>query len=292
MNLTVIGMIFISTFMHAGWNLLARHNHAERSFYQKMLLITVVVGFIPAVWSEMITHSLTPLAWMCVTGSGISAGVYLFFLARAYEEADFTVVYPVARALPVIFVAFGDVLRGRFLTPLGWLGIFFVTAGCFIVPQQSLRDIRINNYLKRATLWMLLAALGTVGYTILDKIAAEVIQPGPASAARYCYFYFALSYLPYVLLLRLFKAELTSNSKEEWFFVGIATIFGFGAYWLVVWAFQLSPYAGYIVAFRQFSIVIGAVLAFIIYKEGGVKVRLAGASLIVLGLLLISFFGG
>ncbi len=79
--------------------------------------------------------------------------------------------------------------------------------------------------------------------------------------------------------------------EKEWLFAGIATIFGFGAYWLVVWAFQLSPYAGYIVAFRQLSIVIGAVLAFVIYKEGGVKIRLAGASLIVLGLLLISFFG-
>ena len=291
MNSTVIGMIFISTFMHAGWNLLARYHHAERSFYQKMLTISVVVGFIPAVWSEMVTRSLTPLAWVCVTGSGISAGLYLFFLARAYEEADFTVVYPVARALPVIFVAFGDVLRGRFLTPIGWLGILLVTAGCFIVPQQSLRNLKISNYLNRSTLWMLLAAFGTVGYTLLDKIAAEVIPPGPASAARYCYFYFALSYLPYVLLLKLFKPERASNSTKEWIFAAIATVFGFGAYWLVIWAFQLSPYAGYIVAFRQFSIVIGAVLAFIIYKEGGVKVRLAGASLIVLGLLLISFFG-
>jgi len=52
MNYAVITLILVSTFMHAGWNILARYNHSERTFYQKMLMITLVVGFIPAVGSE------------------------------------------------------------------------------------------------------------------------------------------------------------------------------------------------------------------------------------------------
>jgi drug/metabolite transporter (DMT)-like permease len=291
MSLPVIGIVFISTFMHAGWNLLARWNHAERRFYQKMLTITLVIGFIPAVWSEVVVRSMTPLAWACVAGSGIFAGLYLFFLARAYEIADFTVVYPVARSLPVIFVAFGDVARGRYLTAFGWLGILMVAAGCTLVPQQTFGDLRLRNYFNRASLWMLLTALSTVGYTLLDKVAAEVVQQGPATAARYCYFYFAISFVPYILLLRLFRPERENATPNEWKLAGIATLFGFGAYWLVLWAYQLSPYAGYIVAFRQFSIVIGAILAFIIYKERGVKVRLTGALMIVTGLLLIALLG-
>lgn len=291
MTLNIIGLIFLSTFMHAGWNLLARYNHAERSFYQKMLAIATFVGFIPAVLSELKFPSMNAQAWICVSGSGIFAGLYLFFLARAYEDSDFTIVYPVARALPVLFVAFGDIVRGRTLTFLGWVGIFLVAAGCVIVPQKSLRDIRISNYYNRAGLWMFLAALGTVGYTILDKIGSESIPLGPISAAKYCYFYFAISYLPYLLLLRFFKPRKISNTTNEWVLAAIATMFGFSAYWLVIWAFQLSPYAGYIVAFRQFSIIIGAVIAFIIYKEGGIKVRLVGALSISLGLLLIGLWG-
>ena len=83
--------------MHAGWNLLARFNHAERAFYYKMLVLTLVAGFIPAVWTEISTRSMTSVAWWCVAGSGFCAALYLFFLARAYETSDFTVVYPVAR---------------------------------------------------------------------------------------------------------------------------------------------------------------------------------------------------
>jgi drug/metabolite transporter (DMT)-like permease len=290
-SLFVILIVLISTFMHAGWNLLARYSHAERTFYYKMLLITLVVGFIPAVWSEIATQSMTTLAWWCVIGSGICAALYLFFLARAYESSDFTVVYPVARALPVIFVAMIDVARGRPLTPFGWLGIFLVAAGCVLVPQQSFKDIKLSNYWTRATLWMFLAAMGTVGYTFLDKIAAEVVQQGAATAARYGYFYFAISFFPYVGFLRLSGSGPDRDVPINWRLAALGALFGFGAYWLILWAYQLSPYASYIVAFRQFSIVIGAIFAFIIFKEQGVAIRLVGAMLIVCGLILIAVLG-
>ena len=291
MSLFVIFIIICSTFMHAGWNLLARYNRAERDFYFKMLVIMVVTGFVPAVWSELVTRSLTPTAWWCVLGSGFSAGLYLFFLARAYEESDFTVVYPVARSLPVIFVAFIDVLRGRELTVFGWLGILMVAAGCVFVPLRSFRDFSLGNYFNRASLWMFFAALGTVGYTTLDKIAAEVVQQGPATAARYGYIYFAVSFFPYLGFMKLARPVVVKDSSQDWKIAVLAALFGFGAYWLILWAYQLSPYASYIVAFRQFSIVIGALLAFIIYKEQGVAVRLSGAVMITLGLVLIALLG-
>ena len=291
MSPTVILIVLISTFMHAGWNLLARYTHAERAFYFKMLLITLLVGFIPAVWSELQTHSMAATAWWCVIGSGISAAIYLFFLARAYESSDFTIVYPVARALPVIFVAIIDIIRGRQLTTFGWIGILLVAAGCVLVPQRSFKDIKLRNYWNLATLWMLIAALGTVGYTLLDKIAAEVVQQGPSTAARYGYFYFAISFFPYVGFLKLSGSKTTSDNSQDWKLAIFGALFGFGAYWLVLWAYQLSPYASYIVAFRQFSIVTGAIIAFIVFKEQGVAVRLAGAILIVSGLVLIALFG-
>lgn len=254
----------------------------------------VAGGFIPAVWSEIVTRSLTPTAWWCVIGSGFSAGLYLFFLARAYESSDFTIVYPVARSLPVIFVAIIDVLRGRYLTTIGWVGIILVAGGCTLVPLRTFKEFAIKKYFNRASLWMFLAALGTVGYTLLDKIAAEVVQQGPATAARYGYMYFAFSLVPYMVFLKLFKTNESPNPNGKsmgWKLAIPAALLSFAAYWLVLWAYQLSPFASYIVAFRQFSIVIGAILAFVIYKEEGVAVRMSGASLITLGLILIGVWG-
>jgi len=291
MSLWVIVLVLCSTFMHAGWNLLARYERSESAFYRKMLIAIAVVGFAPGVLSEALTRSLTLKAWGCVTGSAFCAGLYLFFLARAFESSDFTVVYPVARALPVIFVAMGDVLRGRYLTGLGWLGILLVASGCALVPLRSFRDLAFRRYFNRASLWMLFAALGTVGYTLLDKVAAEVVQQGPATAARYGYMYFTISFAPYAAFLRISKRENHNSNTAGWKLAIPAAALSFGAYWMILWAYQLSPYASYIVAFRQFSIVIGAVFAFIIYKEQGVAVRLMGALLITSGLALIGVWG-
>jgi uncharacterized membrane protein len=60
---------------------------------------------------------------------------------------------------------------------------------------------------------------------------------------------------------------------------------------LVLWAYQLSTQTGYVVAFRQFSIVIGVVLAFAIYREPGVFVRTVAMLLIVAGLVTIGLWG-
>lgn len=140
---------------------------------------------------------------------------------------------------------------------------------------------------------MLLTALGTIGYTYLDKIAAEVVQQSPATAARYGYVYFAISFIPYSLFL---KFSHPTSPKERpnpkgWKLAVPAAILSFGAYWLILWAYQLSPYASYIVAFRQFSIVIGSAVALTFYRESGLAVRLSGALLITAGLILIAVLG-
>jgi hypothetical protein len=82
-NSFVIAIALVSTFMHAGWILLARKVRSESEFYKKMLIITLLVGFLPAVVSETRTGSMTPLAWACVIASVISAVFYLFGLVKA-----------------------------------------------------------------------------------------------------------------------------------------------------------------------------------------------------------------
>lgn len=287
----VIALVLVSTFFHAGWNLLARYAGSEDIFYKRMLIITMIAGFLPAVISEIRTGSMTPLAWACVVGSGTCAAFYLYGLARAFAASDFTIVYPVARALPVVFIALVDVLRGRYLTPLGWAGIGLVVIGSVLVPQQRFGDFRIRNYMNIAVLWMVVAALGTIGYTLLDNLAAEVVQSGPATAARYAYFYFSISFFPYVLLMRSVKPSPEARKDHGWILPGIGALLAFGAYWLILWAYQLNLVTSYIVAFRQFSIVIGASMAFLIFKEKGFFVRISGAVLITSGLILIGLWG-
>jgi drug/metabolite transporter (DMT)-like permease len=291
MNPFVIALILSSTVMHAGWNLLARYRRSEADFFSRMLTVVVLVGFVPGILSEALTRSLNLTAWVCVLGSGCFCALYFFCLARAYACSDFTTVYPVARALPVLLVGMGDVARGVYPTGIGWMGMLLVIAGCFLAPLRSFRDFSARAYLNRTSLYMLVTAIGTVGYTLLDKIASEVVLQGPATAARYGYLYFLISFVAYRLLLWIFRSEGRELQMVGWRFPFYAAFLTFGAYWLILWAYQLSRHASYIVAFRQFSIVIGVILGFVIYKEQGLVVRGAGTSMIALGLVLVGLWG-
>jgi drug/metabolite transporter (DMT)-like permease len=292
MNPYVITLILISTVMHAGWNLLARYQRSEARFFSRMLTVVVLVGFVPGILSEAFSHSLNSTAWVCVLGSGSFCALYFFCLARAYSASDFTTVYPVARAMPVFLVGLGDVARGIYPTAIGWIGMLLVIAGCFLAPLTSFRDFRARSYLNRTSVYMLLTAVGTVGYTLLDKIASELVVQGPATAARYGYLYFLISFVAYRVLLRIFRREGQESHAVGWRFPFYAAFLTFGAYWLILWAYQLSRYASYVVAFRQFSIVIGVILGFAIYKEQGLVVRAVGTFMITLGLVLVGLWGG
>lgn len=291
MSVAAISLVLVSAFMHATWNLLARHRKSEMAFFSRMLLIIMAIGLLPVIAGEIVSHSIPKKAWLCALGSGFCGALYLYSLASAYRSSDFTVVYPVARALPVLLVGLGDVLRGRLLTPPGWVGLVLVAAGCLLTPLCSFREFSIRRYVHRSILWMMLAALGTVGYSLLDKTASEIVNQGPGTAAKYCYLFFSFSALFFFALQKAARTNSRQNDDVGLKLPAVGAVCFFGAYWLVLWTFQFTRHASYVVAFRQFSIIIGVVAAFFIYKERGVVVRLAGAVLITIGLVLVGVFG-
>jgi len=288
---SAIALILISTFLHAGWNLLARAGRKEHAFLLQTLCAIVVLGLVPAVIGLVRLPPFPARTRVCAIVSGCFCGVYYLGLARAYGAGDFTVVYPLARALPVLFVSIGDVARGRPPSPLGWVGMALVAGGCLCVPMRSLRDFSVKRYFTRTTAWALVTASATVGYTLVDKFAAEAAHGDPSYAAVYGYVFFCVSALVYGLCLSALRRRGREWQRVGWGLPVLAGALNFGAYWLVLWAYQLAQRASYVVAFRQFSIVVGVVLAFVWFREKGAAVRIAAACVIVLGLVLIAAGG-
>ena len=131
-------------------------------------------------------------------------------------------------------------------------------------------------------------------WTLADKVGSEAIRAvraGPVSAMLYCYLFFAVSAVTFLILLRIFGRPQEDREAVGWKYPILAGLLSFGSYALVLWAYQLTQRAGYVVAFRQFSIVIGVVLASVWFREKGAAIRIAAACVMVLGLALIGVFG-
>ncbi|MGD2175313.1 MAG: hypothetical protein PVJ27_07915, partial [Candidatus Brocadiaceae bacterium] len=166
-----------------------------------------------------------------------------------------------------------------------------VVAGCVLAPQESLRGFDLRRYHLREVAWILLTAAAIVGFTMLDKLAQEIVRQGPGSAALYCGIWHMCASATYLALDGLSGTESRDGERVGWALPAAGAVLGLMSYTLVLWAFQLWPQAGYLLALRQFSIVIGVVAAFIIHREAGAAVRLPATAAIVTGLALLVLFG-
>lgn len=298
-------LILASCFTHASWNLIARRSRQEVEFFRRMLILFVPASALVLVVSGVVGVDFPPEAFLYAMGAGLFCGLYFFFLGMSYQVSDFTVVYPVARALPVLLIAVLDnVLLARRPSALGWLGMVIVTVGCIFAPQKSLKEFSHRHYTSKTFLFIFLTAAATVGFTMLDKRAAEIIRNsiasanadppayaglGPALAQTAVFHMFAAAV--YVTTAAFFLPAPDRERTPGWLNPFWTVLLGFLTYTMVLWAFQMEETTAYLVAFRQFSIVVGVVAAFAIYKEKGLAVRLPASLAIVAGLVLVALSG-
>jgi drug/metabolite transporter (DMT)-like permease len=288
MSPLAILLILISTFLHAGWNLLLRSRRDDYTILRASIVIAVV-GLGPAVVAELLGTRFPPMAWLCLLASGIFEAFYNLGLSRGYQTGNFSYVYPAARALPIILVALADMAQGHWPSVLAWVGMGLVSIGCVIMPLESLSKFNLALYWNRATFWVIVTAVGTVGYTLADKIAVDQIEAGPVTAARYNVYGMTLSAIAYWLMFKLMRQPLSGeNGWTAWKWPLLAAGAIFGAYWLVLWSYQLSWNTSYVVAMRQFSIVIGVIIGVFMFHEPAPAWRIAAALTIALGVACVA----
>ena len=277
--------------MHAGWNLLAR-SQQQRDIFLSVLLVVAVVAVGPALWAEWgEVPVLTAVYPLLLLTAGFES-LYYFGLLRGYQSGDFTVVYPVARSLPVLMLALVDFGRGQPPSPWGWLGMVLISLGCLLIPLHHWQDFSWGHYWQPMMGWALLAAWGTVGYTLVDKAAAAQLAPGWQTAVRYVSLMYPLTAVGYWLTLKLLKLPIHAlPSRRSWPIVLLAAACMFGAYALILWVYQLTEKVSYIVALRQFSIVLGVIIGAVIFREPAPRWRIAMSLLIVTGITLIAVWG-
>jgi len=288
MALFSLVLVFTSAIIHASWNLIVRSRGANQMLLRVPLLIALL-GAGPALWLEWNGAHFSPFVWLLLFLTSIFQGFYYMGLLRGYEDGDFTMVYPIIRALPVLFIALFDAARGNQPSPVAWLGMGLVSLGCLVIPHTSFRNLRLAVYRTRAMAWVLLAALGTVGYTAVDKLAAEAMAPGAATAAHYYIYESAITFLLLWLVLRLQRLPTgLTQLRTDWRWSTVAALGVFTSYWLILWAYQINAQASTIVAMRQFSIVIGAVGGALLFQEPARHLRITAAAMITLGVFLIA----
>lgn len=272
MPATALALALGAAFLHAFWNLLvARAPDIEAT--TAVALLVGIVAFAP----------VTALAWdaesevlpfLLVTA--LLQLAYFVLLTAAYGRADLSFVYPIARgSAPVIVLVAALVLLGEAASVPQVIGVLTVAAGVILVRGLS-------GGARAADLALALAVGCCIAaYTLVDSRGIQYASP---------IVYQELSMIPAALgflLLTLRRRGRTAVRRAlgpASVAAGLAT---FGAYILVLAALARAP-AAPVAAVRETSVVIATLLAVPLLHERVGPARLAGAGLVVVGVLLLA----
>ncbi len=156
-------LIVVSAFTHAGWNLLGKRRCPSPAFFLAANAAAVVcLGPLLIYFRETLPLIPGPV-WMMLAAAGAFQALYFAGLGWAYASGDMSLVYPLARAMPVLIV-FAVTLalgRGHEVGRIGAVGMGLVALGCLMLPMKRLRDLRPGVYLRACCLLALVAAVGT-----------------------------------------------------------------------------------------------------------------------------------
>lgn len=278
MSASALLLVLGAAAMHAGWNALAKRTTQPLIFLGASVTLGTAVLIPPAAWI-VAREGFAAAAVPFVITTVVVHVVYFYALARAYREADYSLVYPIARGLGVALVPiFALPLLGERLSPLGACGVGLVVLGIAAVRLTAGGDVT-----RRAgTLWAGLTGLTIAAYSLNDKVGVMYLHPVP---------YITCIGLGLVLFLlpRVVRdpAALRREWAANWRTIVVASTMNLTGYLLVLFAFRLSK-AGYIVAAREVSIVISALIGSLWLKEAPLSQRLPGALLVLSGVVCVA----
>ncbi|MDR5900390.1 EamA family transporter [Halomonas vilamensis] len=295
MSPAALTLIVISVCLHAGWNVLGKRRAPSLAFFS----LSIAAGGItlsPLLFIGPSATGLTGAFWGWLAASGLCQMLYMGGLAWAYARGEVSVLYPIARALPVVMVPIVSILLlGREGVAFGDIvGMLLIVIGALCLPLSDPAARRLSTYFSPALGFALLAATSTMGYSLIDHQALLLMQQSGYSAliagAQFMVLQALVTVLwalPLVLILPSERHRLASLWQTErplmlWTGLMITATYGF-----VLVALALSDEVSYVVALRQLSIPLGALIGILWLKERLSAFKALGLIVMLTGLWVV-----
>ena len=277
-----LALVAAAAVLHASWNALAKRGGDPVVFLWWSTCGSTLM-LLPWGVAELARTGFPPAAAPFVAATSALHTFYFYALGRSYGSGAFSLVYPVARGLGVALVPFGAfVLFAERLSPLGVVGIALVATGIVALHLLTTSRGGAASPSGGATAWALVTGLTIASYSLVDKAGVQRLNPVPylMLAEAGC----VVGLLPAVLARSGAVGREWARNRVT--ILAVAAMSA-AAYTLVLFAFRLSK-AGYVVAAREMSIVLSALIGSLWLGEGHLAPRLTGAVIVLAGVACIA----
>ena len=273
--------VLLAAVTHASWNALAHH------ITDKLVGFTLIAGGGSLIGIAMAPFVAFPAAgaWPYLIASAVIHVAYYVLLMRSFRLGDFGQAYPIARGTAPLVVTLLAALFAHEV-PDGWAaaGVAVSCAGLTGVALWGLRGGRPN--------WAAIgAALATgltiAAYTVVDGLGVRA----SGSSLGYIAWLMAIEGLVVpAYAIHRWRGETVAVLRPYAALGFLGAALSVAAYGLVLWAqtrAELAPIA----ALRESSIIVGAAIGAVFFKERFGAPRIAAAGLLVVGIGLMLHAG-
>lgn len=283
-------LVVFASAVHSFWNYLVKRSSFPELFVSLSKVAESVVFLLPFLYFfSRNPYQISDLIW--VAGAAVLVSLNYFFLAKAYQQLDLSIAYPISRSSTLFLPFFAAVFVGEQLDIVGYSAIAVVTIGILIIQFRSLGLSELKSHLKLiasgGTLYALLAAMTVAAYTVWDKIAISNISP-------FLYFY-SYTFVTSVLLLYVNQKRFSFSqvkqlwAKEKQSIVSVA-VCNTAGYLIILYVLSRTD-ASLVGTLRQISLVFGFVLGYRLLNEEIYAPRIFGLLLICCGSVLVAITG-
>ncbi|MEX0171903.1 EamA family transporter [Streptomyces sp. LMG1-1-1.1] len=272
--------VLVAAVTHASWNAIAH------GIKDQLLSFTLIAGGGALIGLAAVPFVPLPAAgaWPYLIASALLHVGYYALLMRSFTLGDFGQMYPIARGSAPLVVT---VLAAVFLDELpdGWqlLGVAVACAGLTGLALWGIRGKDARPH------WPALLAAGATGlsialYTVVDGVGVRASGTSLGYVA-WLMIMEGLAIPAYALWTR--RAALLPQLRPYAARGLLGAALSVAAYGLILWAQTKAPLAP-IAALRESSIIVGAAIGALFFKErfGGPRIAAAGLMVVGIGLML------
>jgi drug/metabolite transporter (DMT)-like permease len=289
-SLQELGLVLASALLHAWWSVAIKGSRDPLVFNLLQLvspfgLLALMAPFVA--WGEVPGR-----VWWLLAGTGVFHGLYFYWMTRAFEHGDLTLVYPIARSTPAFLPLVSVPLLDERVSPGAALGIAIVVAGIWLVGAGA--GVSRSALLSKGARFAFATLAAGVGYSLVDKVAMSTFGAAPWTSP-------IPRALVYGLLLGIAGtfvfaplawwrsgAGLAARLREgELGRATFASVVSYGGYALILAALATAP-VSYVVATRQTSVLFALAMGVLWLRERPGRPRIWGAVATVVGVALIA----
>jgi drug/metabolite transporter (DMT)-like permease len=281
MSEQALALVLTAAVLHALWNLAAKQVTVDGVAFVWLYVVGSVVLWAPIAVVWVVLQGERP-DWSWLYAGALTAVfhiVYQLVLQRGYELGDLNLVYPLARGTgPLLTFVFAVLVLGERPDAVAVLGVLAVVGGILLISVGGQRSLGSTS---AGVLWGVGTGVAIAAYTLWDNHAVNSLDVPPLP-------YFVLGLvlqLPAMTLLLGRRRHLVPTVWRQARVPVIAVaVLSPVAYVLVLWAMRLAP-VSLVAPARETSIVVGALLSWLVLGEQRAGRRIVGAVVVLLGII-------